>query len=60
MSARRMFPMLSTEDLERAVEFYGKLLGGCPILVEPTDQPWGERVAYVSEPDGNLVMLTRA
>jgi lactoylglutathione lyase len=30
-----------------------------PILLEPTDQPWGERVAYVSDPDGNLVMLTR-
>ena len=30
-----------------------------PILLEPTEQPWGERVAYVSDPDGNLVMLTR-
>lgn len=27
--------------------------------ISPTDQPWGERVAYVSDPDGNLVMLTR-
>ncbi|WP_233166264.1 glyoxalase/bleomycin resistance/extradiol dioxygenase family protein [Archangium sp. Cb G35] len=33
--------------------------GGVPILLEPTEQPWGERVAYVSDPDGNLVMLTR-
>jgi lactoylglutathione lyase len=32
---------------------------GVPILLEPSDQPWGERVAYVSDPDGNLVMLTR-
>ncbi|WP_235217120.1 glyoxalase/bleomycin resistance/dioxygenase family protein [Archangium violaceum] len=30
-----------------------------PILLEPMEQPWGERVAYVSDPDGNLVMLTR-
>lgn len=30
-----------------------------PIVLEPTEQPWGERVAYVSDPDGNLVMLTR-
>jgi lactoylglutathione lyase len=30
-----------------------------PILLEPTEQPWGERVAYVADPDGNLVMLTR-
>jgi lactoylglutathione lyase len=28
-----------------------------PILLEPADQPWGERVAYVADPDGNLVML---
>jgi lactoylglutathione lyase len=129
MSAQRMFPMLSTENLERALGFYGELLGGTetyrfpegeqpvfvvlklgesevglgaitpgsrplhgqalrpaqghrielcvyvddvdatvgrmraggvPILLEPTDQQWGERVAYVSDPDGNLVMLTRA
>jgi lactoylglutathione lyase len=30
---------------------------GAPILLQPTAQPWGERVAYVSDPDGNLVML---
>ena len=28
-----------------------------PIVLPPTSQPWGERVAYVSDPDGNLVML---
>lgn len=123
-----MFPMLSTENLERAVGFYRDLLGGTeayrfpedgqpvflvlklgesdiglgaitsarplhgqaqrpalghrielcvyvddvdatiermrasgvPILLEPTQQVWGERVAYVSDPDGNLVMLTRS
>jgi lactoylglutathione lyase len=127
-SVRRMFPMLSTENLDQAVRFYRDLLGGTetyrfpppgeqpvfltlrlgeselglgaitearplhgqpqrpaqghrielciyvddvdatverlraadvPILVEPTDQAWGERVAYVADPDGNLVMLTR-
>lgn len=30
-----------------------------PILLEPTQQPWGERVAYVADPDGNLIMLTQ-
>jgi lactoylglutathione lyase len=30
-----------------------------PVVLEPVDQPWGERVAYVSDPDENLVMLTR-
>lgn len=124
---KSLFPMLSTEDLDRAVSFYRDLLGGVetyrfpqdgapvfvvirlgesdlglgaitgaaplhgqalrpaqghrmelcvyvdhvdaiiktlraagvPILVEPTEQPWGERVAYVSDPDGNLLMLTQ-
>jgi hypothetical protein len=28
MIVRRLFPMLSTEDLTRAVAFYGELLGG--------------------------------
>jgi lactoylglutathione lyase len=30
---------------------------GAPVLLQPTAQPWGERVAYVGDPDGNLVML---
>ncbi len=33
---------------------------GAPVLLEPTDQPWGERVAYIADPDGNLVMLAEA
>lgn len=33
---------------------------GVPVLLAPTDQPWGERIAYVPDPDGNLVMLTQA
>ena len=32
---------------------------GATIVLEPVDQPWGERIAYVEDPDGNLVMLTR-
>jgi lactoylglutathione lyase len=31
---------------------------GAPVVVEPVDQAWGERVAYVADPDGNLLMLT--
>ena len=30
---------------------------GVRVLLQPTAQPWGERIAYVSDPDGNLVML---
>jgi len=30
---------------------------GAPILEEPVDQPWGERVARVADPDGNVVII---
>ena len=31
--------------------------GGAPVVAEPEDQPWGERVARTRDPDGNLVLL---
>jgi lactoylglutathione lyase len=30
---------------------------GFSVVLEPVDQPWGERIAYLEDPDGNLVML---
>jgi lactoylglutathione lyase len=30
---------------------------GAPVVAEPEDQPWGERVARTRDPDGNLVYL---
>jgi lactoylglutathione lyase len=30
---------------------------GAPVVAEPVDQPWGERVAQVRDPDGHLVHL---
>lgn len=30
---------------------------GIRVLEEPTDQPWGERVARVHDPDGNEVLV---
>ena len=32
---------------------------GFDVVLEPRDQPWGERIAYLRDPDGNMVMLTR-
>lgn len=32
---------------------------GAPVLLERVDQPWGERTAFVADPDGNHLMLTR-
>lgn len=31
--------------------------GGVPIVEEPVDQAWGERVAAVTDPDGLLVRV---
>jgi catechol 2,3-dioxygenase-like lactoylglutathione lyase family enzyme len=45
-------------DLDAVVE---RLRGeGTPVLFEPSEMPWGERIAYVSDPDGNLLMLAEA
>ena len=30
---------------------------GAPVLREPEDMPWGERLAYVADPEGNPVTL---
>jgi lactoylglutathione lyase len=43
------------EDCDAAVERLRE--GGVTIVEEPTDQPWGERVARVLDPDGNVVLI---
>jgi lactoylglutathione lyase len=30
---------------------------GVAVLAEPADQPWGERMAEVADPDGNRVIV---
>lgn len=42
----RLFPMLSVTDLSRSLRF-------------TKTQRWGERVAYVQDPDESLVMLVK-
>lgn len=43
------------DDCDRAVEHLAA--AGVPVLEPPTDQPWGERVARVEDPDGTVVIL---
>jgi lactoylglutathione lyase len=43
------------DELDRLVEELRA--AGVAVLREPTDMPWGERVAYVTDPDGNPVAL---
>jgi len=32
---------------------------GAPAVVAPTTRPWGQRTAYVRDPDGNLIELAQ-
>jgi lactoylglutathione lyase len=39
---------------------YGELVSsGATPAVPPTDRPWGQRTAYVRDPDGHLVELAQ-
>jgi lactoylglutathione lyase len=46
------------DDVDRAVAELRA--GGTSVLREPTDMPWGERVAFVADPEGNVVSLAAA
>jgi lactoylglutathione lyase len=43
------------DDCDGAVERLRT--AGVTVVEEPTDQPWGERVARVLDPDGNVVFI---
>jgi lactoylglutathione lyase len=47
-----------TDDCDAAVERLRA--AGVTIVEEPADQPFGERVARVLDPDGNLVLIGQA
>lgn len=46
---------LYTDDVDAAVAELRE--AGVPVVAEPEDQPWGERVAAVSDPDGYVVYI---
>ncbi|MEU4427167.1 VOC family protein [Actinoplanes sp. NPDC024001] len=47
-----------TDDVDRSITDLRER--GVTVLVEPADQPWGERMAYVADPEGNPVMICAA
>jgi lactoylglutathione lyase len=51
-SGYRIELCINVEDVDATIATLG-----APIAMAPVDQPWGERTAYVEDPDGNLVML---
>ena len=46
------------KDVDAAIERLGG--SGTSVLKDPEDMPWGERIAYVVDPDGNPVALANA
>lgn len=52
---RRFALWVYAEDCDAAVDRLRA--GGAPITAEPADQPWGERMARVLDPDGNEVIV---
>jgi lactoylglutathione lyase len=43
------------DDCDAAIEMLRT--AGTPVLEEPADQPWGERLARVADPAGNRLMI---
>lgn len=46
---------LYTDDCDGAVKRPRE--GGVQVVEEPADQPWGERMSIVLDPDGNRVIV---
>lgn len=46
------------DDVPATIEFLRKK--GVPVLVEPIEKPWGQIVAYVSDPDGHYIEICSA
>jgi len=53
--ARSVSLWVYADDCDAAVERLRT--AGVTVTQEPTDQPWGERVARVLDPDGNEVIV---
>lgn len=54
----RPFEMcLYTDDLDEDLDRLRD--AGADVVQEPETQPWGERMAYAADPDGNLIMLAQ-
>ena len=59
-AAQRIALWVYTDDCDGLVESVRASCGAAAVVEEPTDQPWGERVARVVDPDGNRVIVGQA
>ena len=57
-TAQRAALWLYADDCDEA--FARLVRAGAGVVEEPADMPWGERVAKVTDPDGNIVHLGQA
>ena len=39
------------------IEFAKAVSKGATPILEPTDQPWGQRTCYIADPEGNLIEI---
>jgi lactoylglutathione lyase len=46
---------VNVDNVDDAIEALDAI--GATVVMEPTNQPWGQRAAYVEDPDGNLVLV---
>lgn len=55
---QRISLWMYVDDCDAAVEHLRR--GGVRVVEEPQDQPWGERMARVLDPDGNEIIVARS
>ena len=39
------------------IEFANVVSKGATPVLEPTDEPWGQRTCYIADPEGNLIEI---
>lgn len=44
------------EDVDK--EFERLVNAGATPVLEPTDEPWGQRTSYIADPEGNLLEIS--
>lgn len=52
---QRLSLWVYTQDCDKAVNTLRA--AGVKVVQEPEDQPWGERMAIVQDPDGNTITI---
>jgi lactoylglutathione lyase len=57
-SAARFEMLVYVDDLDATIE--RARVAGVPVLREPEPMPWGERLGYVADPEGNPVSLVQS